>query len=459
MKRCFSRYRLALFALSIVSSTMIADQIWRGTSGGDVIDENLVIKDDVLLPLGPTRIEALHKDVTITVTRDVTVSGHWAGESQLYLVAAEGRTIRFELDHTITFVGSSQITGDDLLTVQSGPGVVEVALGEGKKFEITSHNGSGGVQWYVLMYGGADAPIDEYCCDEYCVGPVRDCCEEYLSGGLFNDEYNGDEYCSPGNGINENSTSRPRLRFISLDNTSRSSNKDRQVIIGRKSLMSFLSSRKVEVAQDSGFIAFDAAIARAGRMVLKVKDAGACIAAGHYTCQRSGSCIRLQDINRRVAAGFEAVWSTFNNLGAAFSAGLLVLDHNETLSELLADPFLDLDTRNDLVGYKGIFSGKRYGVILGVKWVLLVHAESYVDFVGLALNQTPEIVIPGFENTNVNRLIKVRNASAFIIDGNNNPNSIPARIEFEERSALFLRSGIADNGEIRGRYDVDPFTI
>ncbi len=459
MKKCFSRYRLALFALSIVSSTMIADQIWRGASGGDVIDENLIIKDDVLLPLGPTKIEAIHKDVTVTVTRDVTVSGHWAGESQLYLVVAEGRTIRFELDHNITFIGSSQITGDDLLVVQSGPGITQVALGEGKQFKITSHNGSGGVQWYVLMYGGADAPIDEYCCDEYCLAPVKNCCEEYLSGGLFNDEYSGEEYCSPGSGMNENSLNRPRLQFVSLDNESRSTNRNKQVVIGAQSIMSFLSSRKVDVAQDSAFIEFDAVMNGLSRMILKVKDTGAFIAAGHYTCQRGGCSIRLRDIDRRIAAGFEAIWSTFNSLGADPAAGLLVLDQNKTLSELLVDPFLNLDTRMDLVSYRGLFSGNRYGVILGANGVLSVLPDSYVDFVGLDLNQMPEVVIPGFESINATKLLKVRNASALIIDGNNNPNSTPARIEFAERSALFLRSGIGNNGEIRGALDVDPFTI
>ena len=85
MKRCFSRYRLALFAISLMSSAALADQIWRGTHGpADVIDENLVIKGEVLLRLGATRIEAIHKDVTVTFTENSTISGHWAGESQLY---------------------------------------------------------------------------------------------------------------------------------------------------------------------------------------------------------------------------------------------------------------------------------------------------------------------------------------------------------------------------------------
>src|SRR6266852_9853819 len=131
----FSRYRLALFAMSLISSAALADQIWEGTHGtANVIDENLIIEGNVLLRLGATRIEAIHNDVTVTLTEDATISGHWAGESQLYLIAAEGRTIRFIGDHDITFIGSSQITGDNLLIVQSGPGTVEVALAEGRSF-------------------------------------------------------------------------------------------------------------------------------------------------------------------------------------------------------------------------------------------------------------------------------------------------------------------------------------
>src|SRR5438045_894972 len=88
MKKCLSRYWIALFVLSIVSSATFADQIWRGTSVSSVLDEDVVIKDDVLLPLGGTRIEAVHRDITVTLTKDVKISGHWAGESQLYLMAA-----------------------------------------------------------------------------------------------------------------------------------------------------------------------------------------------------------------------------------------------------------------------------------------------------------------------------------------------------------------------------------
>lgn len=455
MKRCFSRYRLALFAISLVSSAALADQVWKGSSGGDVIDQNLTIKGDVLLALGGTKIEAIHKDVTVTLTKGSTISGHWAGESQLYLVAAEGRTIRFVVDHNLTFIGSSQITGDDLIIVQNGPGTVEVAIAEGKRFELTAQDGSGGAQYYVLMYGGINAPLDEYCSDEY----SGNCCDEYSSGGLFcSDEY-CDEYACQGTGCNENSPFRPRLNFVNLPISTSSSHKDRSIIIGKKSRMSFLSSRKTEIAQDAGYINFDPVITGLGRMILEVQDRGAFVAAGHYTCQRSGCHITSANINLAVSAGYQAVWSTTNSIGSEVASGLLVLDKNETYGDLLIDPFLNLYARQDNRGYRGLFSGKRYGVILGANGILNIQSESYLDFVGLALNQVPNPTVPGAHNVHVSKWIKTRNPSAFTVDGNFNPAAIDAQIIFGEHAAFFLRSGIGDDGSIRDQDDVDPFTI
>src|SRR5437762_202891 len=162
MKKCFSRYRLALFVLSVMSSMTFAKVVWEGANAPDVIDQDLVIKDDTLLRLGSTTIEAIHSDVIVTLKKGITISGHWAGESQLYLKAAAGKTITFVLDHNLTFIGSSAQAADtDLLVVQSGPGLVNVAIAEDKQFKITSKDGSGGVQMYVLMYGCEIAPSDE----------------------------------------------------------------------------------------------------------------------------------------------------------------------------------------------------------------------------------------------------------------------------------------------------------
>jgi hypothetical protein len=454
MKRCFSRYRLALFAISLASSMAQADQIWRGISTCDVVDQDLVIKDDVLLPLGGIRIEAIHKDVTVTLTKDAVISGHWAGESDLYLVAAEGRTIRFVVDHDLAFIGSSAITGDPLLIVQSGPGEVEVAIKPGKVFELTSQDCSGGAWYYVLMYGGVNAPIDEYCGDEYFIT-----FDEYASGGLFNQEEYGEEYCSPGNGCNETSASRPTLSFVTLPMAaaSRLCMKNKNIVIGPKSQMGFISSRKVGIGQDSGIIQFDAAVGCNDRMILDIQDSGAFIASGRYTCRRDGGCITLCDIKRNVAAGYQAIWRVVNGLGSSFPAGLLVLDRNETYSDLLIDPFLNLGARQDFNNYRGSFCGPQYGAIIGSNGVLAIEADSYFDFVGLGLNELPCVAFDRFSP--ISKLFKTRNASALIIDGNLNPQSVVAQIVFGENAALFLRSGVGADGSIRDEFDVDPFTV
>lgn len=458
MKRCFSRYWLALFAMSLISSVTVAEQIWRGQYGQPcVIDEDLVIKGDVMLALGASRIEAIHKDVTITLTEDAIVRGHWAGASQLYLIAAEGRKITFVLDHNLTFVGSSHISAADLLMVQSGPGTVEVAIAEGKNFEITAQDRSGGVRYYVLMYGGPNAQIDEYSCkDEYNLSP----CDEYgCSIFCSADEYECDEYHTSGTGCNEISLSRPTLKFVNLELLPRSCKQDRRVVVGCKSVLSFLSSRKTGVGQDSGYITFDPVMTNLGRMILEIKDTGAFVVAGTYTCQRNGECITLENVKCGVSAGYQANWTVTNDFGSDVASGLLVLDRNETLSDLLVDPFLNLYVRQDIRDYRGLFSGQRYGLILGANGVLNVESDSYVDFVGLALNQLPCITIPGADCAPISKLLKMRNPSAFIVDGNLDPAAKDAQIIFGERAALFLRSGIADNGLIRDEYDVDPFTI
>ena len=458
MKKCFSRYRLALFAISLISSAALADQVWKGTQGSaDIIDQNLVIEGDVLLRLGSTRIEAIHKDVTVTLTESSTVSGHWAGESQLYLVAAEGRTIRFVIDHNLVFLGSA-VAGDNLLIVQSGPGTVEVAIGEGKKFELTSRDGSGGVDYYVLMYGGANAQIDEYF-EEYVQSPPC-CSDEYTLDGFFCDEYDRDEYGTPGTGCGEISLARPTLNFINLENIARSCKKNRRVVIGAKSRLGFLSSRRVGLAQDAAYISFDPVMMGLSRMILEVENKGSFLMSGIFTIERNGTSITSSDIKPSIPAGYQAVVTTTNTAGSNFSAGLLILDSNETLPELLVDPFLNLDARQDLSQYRGLFSGQhRYGVILGANGILNIQSNSYVDFVGLALNQVPTVITRNCESAQAGKLFKMRNPSAFIVDGNLNPAAIDAQIMFGANAAFFLRSGVSDDGMIRDERDVDPFTI
>ncbi len=88
---------------------------------------------------------------------------------------------------------------------------------------------------------------------------------------------------------------------------------------------------------------------------------------------------------------------------------------------------------------------------------MFVDAQTYGDFVGLALNQLPCAIIR--RTCPVSKLLKMRNPSAFIVDGNLDPQSTPAEIMFGDESAFFLRSGVGEDGSIRDEFDVDPFTV
>ncbi len=420
----------------------LARVVWDDVYVANVLDQDLFIKGDVLLPLGATSIEAIHSDVTVTLNQDVKISASWAGESQLYLKVAEGRTINFVMDYNITLVGSSQ-SHDDLLVVQSGPGLVDVAIGAGKQFKITSEGTSGGVQMYVLMYGGDSAPCDEYCTkEEYC-------CDEYCE----------DEYCALGNGQNENSESRPVLLFRTLEGDEYFDD-NREVIIGPRSRLSFLSSRPVDFAQDAALIEFDAVTMSDKRMVLKIEDTGAFTVAGHFTCQRNGGCITLANIDLSRPAGNEAIWSIFNSLGSDFSAGLLVLNENNTLFELLQDPTGLLGARDISTEFIGQFDGNRLGAVIGADGLLWVRSNAYLDYVGLALNQKPITeCMARTKRVNLTGFLKERNPSALFIDGSHNPDAIAARFLLSNQSAVFFRSGIANDGTIRGLDDMDPFTV
>jgi len=230
--------------------------------------------------------------------------------------------------------------------------------------------------------------------------------------------------------------------------------------IGKKSLISFFSSNSLGRDEDSACVKFDPANTGMGRMSLCIADKGGFIVAGHKTNEENGSKIKLEDIDRKCAAGHNAIWRINNSQGSEYHAGLLVLNKNESLFDLLFDPFCNLGTRSSSSKFKGSFSGIRWGVVLGANGMLDVQSDASLDYVGLALNRIPDVdMIPGFEDLDPEQLIKVRNPSAFFIDGNHHPSSKPARWLLSERSAVFFRSGIGHDGSIRGICEVHPFTV
>lgn len=442
MKKCFSRYRLALFALSLITCSAIAKQHWSGSHVKNVSNEDLVIEGDVILPKGGTLIEAIDKDVTVYLqptndTSGVTVSGHKKHASQLYLRACSGRTIRFVGDYNLTFIGSE--SGNALLCVQGGNGEVNFALGANNSVSFTSGDDNGGVEYYVLMATAQD---------------VSPCHDEYT----YEDEYSASTWSH-----HSSRCSMPTLSFSPLEKrTLRDANNT--VVIGKKSLLSYLSSIPIPyvcdqalLGDDAATISFDAASTGTGRMILLIENGGAFVVSGNLTTQEVLTDIKLKDIDRSVAAGSKAIWSIYNSQGHSATAGLLVENKNNRFFELLSDPFGNLNTRSAARQFKGSFDGVRFGAVLGSNGILQVDSHSFLDYVGLRLNKIPKI--KNIPSCDVECTIKKRNPSALFIDGNHNPNSTPARIQLHEKSALFFRSGVGKNGKVRGIDNNNPFTV
>ncbi|MGB8367383.1 MAG: hypothetical protein WCD44_03425 [Candidatus Babeliales bacterium] len=469
MKRNVKNYGMIIFISALVLSQHIkADVVWKGSSISNVKNEDLVIDGDVKLPKGETKIEATKNDVHVFLEKDSIVRGSSSGKSRLYLTVAEGRKIVFCLDHKLTWRGSESNLDNTLLLLQSGHGEVVVEIKGGHSFNLDSKDkNSAGAFYYIFME------------------------------------------------VTDELSSKPKLRFRRKPGESISDqDKNVEINIKRNSLLGFLASSITFLEGDKASLQFDPTnfFFRTGRMVLNIEDKGALVIAGVRASECDPTKIKLNDIDQTIAAGEEAIVSVvnsglfgvdqnaeqsetkklekselaqlnedqlFNNndeetkqseveqknqtrqLPEEFTvAGLLVVNKNNTLSEYLADPFFNLGTREDKAEYKGKFNGVRYGWVLGANGRLVIENEAYVQYVGLTLNQTPKVKsIPGFEGIDLASVVKPRNASAFIVDGNNNPAASDARIFLGEKAALFFLSGVGRDGKIKGLNDSHPFTV
>ena len=393
--KVFTRLILCLSILGInyMQYTNAACLGLRSWSGSITSADNAV-NEDVTLDSNPITInnDGVHvyaSTCDISVTMGSDVVINGNGNARLYLEVANGHSITFHIDNNLSFEGP-------LLVIARGSGSVIFNVRGGKSFAL-SPNGTSGTKFFVCM-------------------------QEDLQV-CFNRE------------------------------TGVATNQDAHIIVGSYCLLTYLAEDSPETSTEVGCIKWNPSNTDTGRMVLTVANRGAVVIRGCKTADCSLSEITLIDIDCSAIAGHDAVMKIENNVGDIAHAGLLVLNQNAVWPELLVDPFCNLETREDINEYKGLFTGVQYGFILGANATFTVLENAYLDYVGLT--GTVCLDIPNVDNDK----LKARTPSAFIIDGSNDPFSTPAKISLANQAAIYLRSGVDRFGTIRPLSDPHPFTI
>lgn len=405
--------QILLLLLSSAFFQLMSTVEWHGDHTPHVHDENLDVLGKKITMGHIARISAVTKDVDVTfVDGDVSLKGN-SSHATLYL--------RTTLNHAIRFHNIRDVDFEKLLIVAFGPGTVEFVMEDGG----------------ILSFGTADADPED--------------------GVLFLQLMNvpfTDEYSDSLRSFQNNDG----IGTIVFSRASDDQPDDVSVIIGANSILGFIGSE--DNVQEQGRIVFSVANNNVGRFILDINDTGLVKIGGVATNELLGGKIQRQNIDFAMpAAGTATLLIESDIIGE--NASLLVLNQNQTLSEFLWDPFFNLDTRNEATDFIGTFSGKQYGFVLTSGGVLHIGQETYFDYVGLANNQVPTVLIPGTTEEETRQSIKERNPAAFIVDGSHNSifTDRPALIVFDDHAALFFRSGIGADGSINGLSSEFPFSV
>lgn len=408
------------------SSGLYAVTPWAGVLTPSVTDDDVTL-DGSTSPIvisgngggcNDTFIHAQGVDITVSVINaNATVTGNANGPTILRLIADATRTINFDLTglFSLTFEGSTDIALSPLLILCEGEGSISFTIRGGNSLTLTNAPSTNGpVQLYRLLLPFPGA-----------------------------------------------------LNFI-RDDLGNPTNEADQVFItiGAQSLLSYASTDGL-MNTTSGSINFLPANVGDGRMVLQVGNTGAFTMAVHQAQDsENGICV----VNRDVPAGGTATTTIINTNSPAADAALMINNYNATYAQYLIDPYGDLGAAADGIDYSGIFNGLRYGVSAGANHTLQIFDNAYLDYVGLANNSCPTpdslpcIVDPNAPldcpcGPGINQFLKLRNYSAFTIDGWYNPNAVPSVIVLGTQSGIYFRSGINAAGVYNDDFNFNPFTI
>jgi hypothetical protein len=412
-------FKRTIFLLIAISSFSLHAAVWIGASTSDVIDQDLFIDGsggDILLPPGPRLIQALTTNVTVTLAADpVIVGSDLVPGSQLLICAQNGNTVTVILgdaaDQDLVFHGGATrrlvVTID---TDSSAGSEVIFRIAGDRILEFTSSGAGAGTDVYVLMNGPA--------------------------GGI------------------------PTLTF---ERASTTDTRNVEIVVGNRSRLAGLNLTATTLpgangaaalaGTREGIVLFEPGNTSTGRMVLRVQNGGAYVIEGTdlpgVITKNNVNDLTLLTLATGQPAGHLMTTRVINNVGPAANASLLVLSENSVLGAIQADPFCQSNFN---------FFNRR-GVVLGGLGLLDITNNTFFDYVGLALNACPTVTtlpcLPGIDPTTV---VKARNGSAFLIDGDTTSTGQHAQVNLAAPAAWFFRSGVANDGTITSTGSF-PFTI
>ncbi len=215
-----------------------------------------------------------------------------------------------------------------------------------------------------------------------------------------------------------------------------------QVVFAGGSFMTFATY--ITNTEDFAAVAFDPSnnVTNTGRLILNIQDAAGFRVFGNETINDEfnnnpapGTIgIQLTDFDFAVRAGLSAGMNILSQSPTLFS-GLAITNYNTVLPQFQANPWCEIN--QDLTFQPGF--------ILGQNGVLTVLSNTYIDYIGCVMNRTPNPTIPAgiLKGRPLTSVVKDRNPSAFIVDGNGFEYSqIRPQINIADNAAIYFRSGV-----------------
>lgn len=365
---------------------LLVGQIQAGTvlwTGGAIVtpnvtDQNIYISGANIMGTD-INVYAQTQDILISVTGIDSSITSTVNDTVFCLRADAGHTITMDLSFSLDFIAGANLTIPFIVDFQ-GPGNLVINIEGGKQFGLTRAGGSSVGTWFFVVMHATDVPSVTFARNPALLTP----------------------------------------------------NSDATVFVDSLGVISYLAQVPVSAgtSTEQGTIIFNPTNPKpnSGALSLVIANQGSVMVGGRF--YDTGPCPHFGTINMAVPAGLEASLAIANASAPDSTAALLVYNSNTTYSpNTLIDQFC-------INSYNGIL----YGFTLQANGEIALLDQSYMFYIGEAINVAPLSDVLGACGWALHQVVKDRNPSAFVVDGNSDANAIPAQILLADESAIYFAS-------------------